>query len=336
MDNKNSFEEFYEAELVPEITKMEILRKDFKKKFSIYLAFLGFILLILFSSTLVEQQSELVNSIFSIIFLVAIFAFFTILIVLIVKYYSFRKKFIPKYKEDVIKTIIQYINDELKYDAKSKFPRDQYLKSKLFHQRPDRYYGEDYVEGKIGDTFCRFSELHTQFKTRSGKDNKESWHTIFRGIFFEADFNKQFKTNTFILPDYLERSLGFIGKKLQSLNFTRPPIVKLEDPEFEKHFVVYGEDQVEARYILSTSLMKRLTEFREKRKHPVAISFVNNSIFVAITEHKNLFEPRIFRTNLNMEVLEEYYSMLDLVIGIVDDLNLNNRIWAGSKMKTEL
>ena len=52
------------------------------------------------------------------------------------------------------------------------------------------------------------------------------------------------------------------------MNFSRPPLVKLEDPEFEKHFVVSGEDQVEARYILSTCLMQRLTDFRNKPMNP--------------------------------------------------------------------
>jgi hypothetical protein len=250
-------------------------------------------------------------------------------------YYSFRKKFTVSYKENVIKRLIHHISNDLDYNAKNGFPESQYLASELFKKKPDRYKAEDYIEGKIEDTFIRFSEVHSEYKTRSGKDNKESWHTIFRGIFFEADFNKDFKTKTFVMPDYLERSLGFIGKKLQSMNFSRPDLIKLEDPDFEKYFAVYGEDQVEARYILSTSLMKRLTEFREKRKQSVAISFVNNSIFVAISENKNLFEPRIFRTNLNKSVIKEYYSMLDLVIGIVDDLNLNNRIWAGSKMSAE-
>jgi len=326
MKKNISFDELYEKELVPEIMKQEGERKDFKKKFLLYLA-IGFITLNVIFFIIINQFKIPVPLYF--LFLILF------LIPYLVKYNRFRKKFTAVYKDQVIKRIIHHISNDLAYNARGGFPKEQYLVSELFKRKPDRYNAEDYIEGKIGATFFRFSEVHSEYKTRSGKDNKETWHTIFKGIFFEADFNKEFKTKTFVMPDLLERSLGFIGKKLQSMNFTRPDLVKLEDPEFEKYFAVYGEDQVEARYILSTSLMKRLTHFREKRKKPVAVSFVDNKIFVAITEHKNLFEPRIFRTNLNKGVIEEYYAMLDLVIGIVDDLNLNNRIWTGSKMASE-
>lgn len=50
---------------------------------------------------------------------------------------------------------------------------------------------------------------------------------------------------------------------MQNINVGRPDVVRLEDPEFEKIFVVYSSDEVEARYILSTSFMERLVEFRK-------------------------------------------------------------------------
>lgn len=333
MENTKSFDEFYETKLVSEIVKQEETRKNFKKRFLIIL-FFTYILIALsafifdpvfFSN---EDQGRGMIYLWVAILTILPFAFF---------FNRFRKKFAKVYKDNVIQKLVHFIDDSLEYRATEGFPKSQYLRSELFKRRPDKYKAEDLVQGKIGQTPIRFSEVHSEYKTKSGsgKNRKTEWHTIFQGVFFEADFNKDFKTKTFILPDYLERSLGFIGKRLQSLNVGRPPLVKLEDPEFEKYYAVYGEDQVEARYILSTSLMQRLTEFGKKRKFAPYISFVDNSIFIAVLEHKNLFEPRIFRTNLNKDLILEYYNMLDLMIGIVDDLNLNNRIWAGSKMKMD-
>ena len=71
-----------------------------------------------------------------------------------------------------------------------------------------------------------------------------------------ADFNKNFNGHTVVLPDTAEKILGKFGQSLQSMS-SRGELVKLEDPEFEKEFCVYGDDQVEARYILSPALMKR-------------------------------------------------------------------------------
>ncbi|MFT5169968.1 MAG: hypothetical protein ACI8Q2_000583, partial [Candidatus Omnitrophota bacterium] len=42
----------------------------------------------------------------------------------------------------------------------------------------------------------------------------------------------------------------------------------------------------------------------------------------------NLFEPRIFKTLLDFKPIEEYFEDLSFAIGIVEDLNLNTRIWS--------
>lgn len=51
---------------------------------------------------------------------------------------------------------------------------------------------------------------------------------------------------------------------------------KLEDPEFEKHFAVYSSDQVQAGYILSTSLMSRIVDFKEKSSRRIHLSFIGS------------------------------------------------------------
>ena len=68
-----------------------------------------------------------------------------------------------------------------------------------------------------------------------------------------ADFNKNFQGRTIILPDFAQNAFGdFIGSWLQSKNQAREELVKMDNPDFEKEFVVYSNDQIEARYILST------------------------------------------------------------------------------------
>ena len=101
----------------------------------------------------------------------------------------------------------------------------------------------------------------------------------------------------------------------------------MDDPEFEKQFVVYGSDQVEARYILSTSLMRRILDYKNKTKKSIYISFIDDKLFFAISYFKNLFEPKLFMTLLNFNLIKEYYEDLELTISIVEELNLNIRIW---------
>ncbi|MHC4389637.1 MAG: DUF3137 domain-containing protein [Planctomycetota bacterium] len=184
----------------------------------------------------------------------------------------------------------------------------------------------DYVSGKIGATRIEFSELHAEYESGSGKNR--SRRTVFKGLFFIADFNKHFTCQTIVLPDTAENLFGSFGKLFQSWNILRGQLIKLEDPEFERNFVVYGNDQIQARYILSTSLMERIVDFKRKTNRRIYLSFVGSKVFVAISFTKDLFEPRLFQTILDFGLIQEYFGDLQLAVGIVEDLNLNTRIWS--------
>ncbi len=107
----------------------------------------------------------------------------------------------------------------------------------------------------------------------------------------------------------------------------RGDLVELENPEFEKLFTLYGDDQVEARYILSTSLMERLVNFRRKTNARLHLSFINSKVYVALSVNKNFFEPNVFSSGVKSGYLKECFNYLELVTGIIDDLKLNLRIW---------
>jgi uncharacterized integral membrane protein len=143
---------------------------------------------------------------------------------------------------------------------------------------------------------------------------------IFKGLFFVADFNKDFRGQTLLLSNNL-------GAKIQALHQGKGQAVLLEDPKFNKLFVAYSNDQVEARYILSTSLMERLVNFRQKANRKMQISFVDSLIYIAIAYEEDLFEPKLFTSMLDLAPMKEYFETLQLMLSIVDELNLNQRIW---------
>jgi uncharacterized membrane protein YqjE len=144
--------------------------------------------------------------------------------------------------------------------------------------------------------------------------------SVFQGLFFVADFNKDFRGQTLLLSHD-------ISSKIQALHKGKGQAVSLEDPDFKKLFVVYSNDQVEARYILSTSLMERLVTFRKRANRKIQISFVDSLIYIAIAYEEDLFEPKLFSSMLDLAPLKEYFETLQLMLSIVDELNLNQRIW---------
>ena len=245
-------------------------------------------------------------------------------------YYFCTKEYRSKFKSSIIEKIVKFTDPGLSYEKDNYLHEPQFVTSSLFLKTPDRYHGDDYVFGVIGKTRIEFSEIHAEYKTetRDSQGRRHTrWNTIFKGIFFRADFNKNFQGRTVVLPDTAERLFGNLGTSLQSWNIARGQLIKLEDPDFEKVFVVYGDDQIESRYILSTSLMKRIREFKEKTGKNICVSFTGSSVFVAIPYSQDMFEPRIFKTLLDFSPILNYFENLELVAGIVDDFNLNIRIW---------
>ncbi|MFO8239436.1 MAG: DUF3137 domain-containing protein [Dissulfuribacterales bacterium] len=250
-------------------------------------------------------------------------------------YLNFYRDFAGSFKEQVIKKIVVFIDAGLSYDKDKFVSKDLFLESRIFQDRADRYGGDDFVSGRIGKTNIQFSEINvkrvekTTRRTGIGLKSriKTNTYPIFNGLFFVGDFNKAFGKKTIVLPDTAERIFGRLGQKLQSINAIHGELIRLEDPEFEKFFVVYGEDQVESRYILSTSLMKRIMDFRNKNKKDIFLSFVASKVFVAIPYDNPLFEPGIFKSMLDFSEIKKYFEDLQVAIVIVEDLNLNMRIW---------
>ncbi len=306
MQKIESFQSFYETALRPRFAALETERKQVADKLKLYGA-IGF------------------GVCFLLLFLKAgIFPFIITGVALYFFYQHHAKGFRSRYKHEVIRTMVSA--EGLEYDAGRSIAQADYEKSKLFLQRINRYYGDDHVSGQVGKTNIRFSELFTQYESGSGK-NKQL-QTIFRGILFIADFNKKFIGETMVLPDVSENLMGSFGSFLQGLNFSRPQLVKLEDVEFEKQFVVYSTDQVEARYILSTALMQRILNFKTKVQTRIALSFINSHVYIAISINKNLFEPpSLFQSIDNYSQLATYHGYIQMCVGIVEELDLNTRIW---------
>jgi len=241
--------------------------------------------------------------------------------------------YVRDFKKSIIRKIIAFMNPALTYRARGHISPMEFHSSRIFTQYPDRMRGDDLVQGRIGFTDIKFSEVHAEHRAQSADHSgrgRKRYSTIFKGLFFMADFNKEFCGKTVVLPDSAERLLGCVGSFLQSMNRSRGQVMRMDDPEFEKYFVVYGDDPIESRYILSTSLMQRILNFRNKTRKRVYLSFVGSQVFVAIPYRKSLFEPGILSKLTSFKGAHQHFEDLNLALGIVEDLSLNTRIWAGA------
>lgn len=223
------------------------------------------------------------------------------------------------YKNNIVNKMIINILPSAEYHKDRGIACNYFTNSLLTTEDPDRYSSEDLVTGKIEETVFSFGEIHAERRYYTDKGH-ERWEDIFKGIFFIADFHKDFHGKTLVGRD------SFI-KFTSHSNMHR---VKLEDPAFEKIFDVYGTDQVEARYVLTPSIMERLVQLNHKISSKITLSFENSMVNIAIPQNKNNFEAPLLSTVLNKKRIEEEFILLINLIEIVEDLNLNTRIWSKS------
>jgi hypothetical protein len=328
------FEAFYQSELVPEIAALETQRKAALLRIACWCAVivpigLGLAWLLSYAGASRKTVDGPIVA--------TVFAVYAAII-----WISFQYK--QDFKTRVIGALIKLFDSGLVYAARDCVALDVFEKSRLFSDGPpvNEYRGEDLVHGTLAATAICFSDITARHERRYthikkfGVDmevgDKYPYSScVFKGVFFSADFNKNFSGATFVLPDRAQKLMGSaVGHSIQSLEQHFGQLIKLEDPEFERAFVVYSDSQIEARYILTPALMRRILDYHRRVRRPLHISFVGSAINMAVDLHKNLFEPRLFRTLLKPALYETYWHDIKLLAGLVEELNLNTRIWSKS------
>lgn len=230
------------------------------------------------------------------------------------------------FKHRVIGAVLKQLDDSLQINPQSGISQRDFIDSYLFSNTPDRYKTEDLVYGKIDKTQIHFAEVHAEYKTETQTKNgrRTEWHDIFRGIIFCADFNKNFNGLTIVRPKGFS---GAFGKWISQNIFGNKRIVELENVAFDKMFTTESADQVEARYILTPSMMEKLLELNRYANSTISVSFVHANVYIAFPLNTNYFEAPIFKSLLNADVLDRDLNMLRLMCNVVEELDLNTRIW---------
>ena len=144
----------------------------------------------------------------------------------------------------------------LEYEPYSSIDQSFIAKSDLIDEDYDDFEGSDLI---IGDEF-RFSyvkltreEEYTTTNDRGESETRTRTVTVFDGIFYMGTFPQKIKgtylveKNTFHLSDILPITV-------------EKNRIKLDMPEFEKVFDVYGSDQIEGRYIFDFTFMQKLLD----------------------------------------------------------------------------
>ena len=317
MKKFSELQDFFYEKIYPDLEFLE------KKRLKIYgylkkVAIILFLVTIFFLFLIQDYISDWVNMLaFAVIIPSGIFMFI---------YKMQMSGFTSLFKDELIEKLVLFVDKNLKYSKNNYIREHEYRASSLFPQLIDRFSGDDFVSGTVDKVDIRFSEIHSEVKKKTNK-GKTYWQTIFRGLLFVADFNKNFEGKTVVLPDKSEKFFGSISHFFQSFS-SHGKLVKMDNSEFEREFTIYSDDQIEARYILSHTLMDRILEYKKLVGKNLYISFNRSNIYIAIGYSEKLFEPKIYKKITSFDEVSFYFKVISMTVDIVKHLNLNRKIWS--------
>ncbi|MDF1658983.1 MAG: DUF3137 domain-containing protein [Verrucomicrobiales bacterium] len=313
------------ATLLPTLEQLEPDRLLYRKRSKVYLAGTLIPTLALVGAGIVFRNSGIFLFIGAGVWLVVG------LILYQVKAASIGSRFKSGYKKTVIPALLSSIDSSLTHSAERGIPSSSFVESELFRTRPDRYTTEDLIEGRYGKTYLQLAEVNAQ-QRQTSTDSKgrttTRYVTFFDGLFLIADFHKHFHGRTFVFPDKAEKSFGGFARFFQKMGGrSQTDLIQMDDPEFERDFKVYATDQVEARYVLSNAMMRRILAMQKRFGKDVRLGFKQSSLMLAVPHHHSYLEPG---TNLAATDKGQVIRMLNDIryfLETVEELDLNTRIW---------
>lgn len=228
--------------------------------------------------------------------------------------------FLYTFKDKIIRKIIFFVDPSFRYKIDDSVFLDDLLTSGMLVDKRYDFTGSDLVWGIHEGVSFRFSNVTVQsyLHVDSYRHPKVSNPYIFKGSILIAEFNKQFRSPVFVYP---------YASNVQNLQCEGEE-VRLESPEFMKIFRVYSPNQLEARYILSTSLMARIEKLYQLIGEQLHIIFANNHVYIANNNHSDRFDISWTQPVGRKELLVGYYEELVEQLSMIEELKLNIKIWS--------
>ncbi len=174
--------------------------------------------------------------------------------------------------------------------------------------------GASLIKGEIEETAFSCNHLTVL------PPNRDETYIHFQGILVTLELARPLQGKTVVVPDRAQKQLGtYLGKKVQVQGQGSLELVYLEDPVFEELYAVYGEDQIEARYVLTPLKMRRLVELRSRFGENISFSFDKGQIAIAIN-HRPLHVVHVQSPIHADAALQQLLEPIKLVEDLIEKL----------------
>jgi len=197
------------------------------------------------------------------------------------------------YRNKIIIPLFKQLEDEqIHFDYNGTIDAREIRLSKLF------YFGDSHTltQSKLltyQEENRKIEMLNVKLQnTYRTADNETSTVTT-EGLFVVVPTKIKIEGTTLLAPDIAERLGGYIGQLTQSKTSGDLGLIRLDSPDFEKEFIVYGDDEVIAHYLLNHTVMEVLSEVGKKFLFQFQISFVKDRMYLFFPFATGWLEPQV-------------------------------------------
>lgn len=189
----------------------------------------------------------------------------------------------------------------------------------------DRYSSNDYFEGKYKNVNVKQADVHIeeeQQTTDSDGHTTTTWVTIFEGKWMIFDFNKTFTANVQVSQK------GFGNSRVNNWGEkNKYKKVEMEDTEFNKMFKIYAQNEHDAFYILTPSLMEKIKNLARTVSGKLLLCFINNELHIGLYNYKDSFEHSVYKKIDEEKINDDISKDIKIITNFVDELDLDNSLF---------
>jgi hypothetical protein len=201
----------------------------------------------------------------------------------------FKARYNASFKENIVKTELSKVFDNLQYEPRGKFDYAS-VHGLDFFTHDDVIGGNDLIIAEYrGIRFaqCDLSaqeEYEVTVEDSNGDTRAETrYRDIFRGRAMRFDFAEKFRGKVQVVEKYFE------GAKINS---TRGEwqAVETELAEFGEHFHVFALDPLDAMAVLTPQMIEGIFYLYKTLSDPVALYFIENTMIVFMQTEREAFD----------------------------------------------
>ncbi len=307
---QDDFRRYFNTTIAPELMRQERLR----------LRLLGFL----------QLSVVFIFMLFMLGFYLGIWALTLVLVILnffFISYLLWRiEDFRQNFKPRVVRLILDYIDDglnfdpqyPLRYEAKGYLSKELFLASRIFDTPADEYYGEDKIEGKVGEMVFELSEL------RVGEISalRNQLKSVFRGVFLHAKFNEP---TSGIIICWPRHRLQYLTKSIRAFTFQKgkDKDTEISNDAFRQIFMTFSTDKTPVHHILTEPIQAALAAFVASTGRTLYVSIINEHIYIGMSSEKDMLEPYILRNNNSFQRVKEFFDDILTLLLLVEIFDRN-------------